>query len=686
MKYWPFFLLFISPTILAQEIEKLTKTVVEIQNALPSKEGASIASSLEDKLAEKDCPVSPDQDEIDAKSSLPLNLKRSGWKVLFEVKYNPIQKQESTHQTFNAWNGMGTSVEDYLTSRGQELPKDLASLNAVSQEMATNFGAPDIGADVYRNAMIIRHLENSSTPDEMYSNYKNLISEMNTQDKLGLLTSIASYIPYNHERASFFSSQNENTKEKISPFQMMRADSTGGICGDIHSTVAKFAEISGLEAFTIGYALTNGDFKEGGPQHIISAVVDPNDKDKVYLINYSTLQTNDLSEGQSLRLAPTNNMTGTGIIYRIFKNEGDAETGKMQQIGVLPTSLRGFFDELTQKQYQLQKALPQNQNFTQNKISLIREKEKIKERGSSTMFKQVGEGMTVYQGTTQEGEIWGVAVSTDQYKKIYNNNTGKLKTTKYFGATLSGSLLDNDAFTSGPDMYFVYLKLTGAKILHLIESPQFKFAGAVGYSFDAFGAMDKASGNVTTADGNLETFAQVLAEYQKNNTNIKMAVKLDNTIALKDQNLMTDFSKYSGNIQSFKPNALSAEVNLTQKINDNTYATGSAQATLTNMGNRIMLSSGLIHNQTAVNLSYTGGMGSASLSNNALKNVNLINNSMGFDGFKLSASQGFSNKSRTFSGSAGGYLGISTMGVPNAGAGVKLDIGNGSKKKKYKSR
>ncbi|MFY7993821.1 MAG: hypothetical protein ACOVP4_11050 [Bacteriovoracaceae bacterium] len=685
MKYWPFFLLFISPTILAQEIEKLTKTVVEVQNALPTKEGASIASDLEDKLAEEDCPISPEQDEIDAQSSLPLNLKRSGWKVLFEVKYNPIQKQESTHQIFNAWKGMGSFVENSLASRGRTLPQNLAEMNTLGAELShenPNIGTPE----VIRNAMIIRHLENSGTPDEMYSNYKNLISEMNTQDKLGLLTSIASYIPYNDDRASFFSSQNESTKGKISPFQIMRADTTGGICGDIHSTVAKFAEISGFEAFTIGYALNEGDFKDGGSQHVISAVVDPNDKDKVYLINYSTLQTNDLSEGQSLRLAPTNKQTGTGIIYRIFKNEGDAEAGKMQQIGVLPTSLRGFFDELTQKQYQLQKALPQNQNFTQNKISLIHEKEKVKERGSSTMFKQIGEEMTVYQGTTQEGEIWGVAVSTDKYKKIYNNNTGKLKTTKYFGATLSGSLLDNNASTPGPDMYFVYLKLTGAKIFHLIESPQFKFAGAIGYSFDAFGAMNKASGTMVSVDGNFETFAQVLAEYQKNNTNIKMAIKLDNTIALKDQNLMTDFSKYPENIRPFKPNASSAEVNLTQKIDDNTYATGSAQATLTNMGNRIMLSSGLIHNQTAVNLSYTGGIGSASLSDNALKNVNLINNSLGFDGFRLSASQGFSNKSRTFSGSAGGYLGITSFGIPNAGAGVKLDIGNGSKKKKYKSK
>jgi len=441
---------------------------------------------------------------------------------------------------------------------------------------------------------------------------------------------------------------------------------------------------TGLEAFTIGYALTDGDFKTGGPQHVISAVVDPNDKDKVYIINYSTLQTNDLSEGQSLRLAPTNSMTGNGILYRIFKNSGDAETGKMQQIGVLPTSMRGFFDELTQKQYQLEKAMPQNQNFNQNKISFIHEKEKIKEGAKTTMHKQVGEGMTIYQGTSQEGEIWGVAVSSDKYKKIYSNATGDLKKTKYFGATLSGSLLDNSPTASGPDMYYVYLKLTGAQIFHLIESPQFKFAGAVGYTFDAFASSDIKSGNVTAADGNLETFAQILAEYQKKNTNIKMAIKLDNTIALKDQNLMTDFSQYPSNVNFIKPNALSANVDLTQKINSNTTVTASGSALLTNMGNRVMLSTGIIKNQTSVNLSYSGGMGSAGLSSNHIKSVNLIQNSLGYDGLRLTAGQGFSNKNRTFSGTVGGYAGLSNAGTGYGGATVKINLGGGSKKKKFK--
>ena len=681
MKYWPFFLFLVSPMALSQEIKKLTETVIKIQNEFPSKESAVISSQIEDKISEDDCPPDEEQNELERKSSMPLNLKQAGWKVLFEVKYNPLQEQESTHQSFGMNKETAQYVESFFKVSGEELPTTIQGMNEAGVRIKDMNPHSSMTAEVFRNAIIIRHLENAQTPEQMYSNYKNFTKDMSTEEKLGLLTTIASSIPYNDGRAEFITNQQDGAKGKISPFQIMRENTAGGVCGDIHSTVSKFAEISGFESFTIGYALTDSDFTTGGPQHVISAVVDPNNKDKVYLINYSTLQTNDLSEGQGLKLAPTNDMTGTGIIYRIFKNDGDAETGKMQQIGVLPTSLRGFFDELTQKQYQLQKALPQNQNFTQNKASFLHEREKIKERRSSTMSKQVGEGMTVYQGTTHEGEIWGVAVSTDQYKKIYNSQSGALKKTKYFGATLSGSLLDNNSSMPGPDTYFVYLKLTGAQIFHLIESPQFKFAGAIGYNFDAFAAIDKPTSEMRTADGNFETFAQVLAEYQKNNTNISMAIKLDNTIALKDQNLMTDFSKYPGNIRLFQPNALSTEINITQKIDDIKYITGSGQAVLSNMGNRIMLSTGLIMNQTTVGLSYTGGMGQAGLGPHRLKNINLIQNTLGFDGMKLNISQGFSNQRRTFTGSAGGYIGVSNAGIPNAGASLRLNLGGGAKKK-----
>ncbi len=85
MKYWPLCFLFFSSMTSAQEIKKLTETVIEIQNAYPTKQGVEISSSLEDSIAET-FDIPEEQEGLDQKSSMPQDLKASGWKVLFEVK------------------------------------------------------------------------------------------------------------------------------------------------------------------------------------------------------------------------------------------------------------------------------------------------------------------------------------------------------------------------------------------------------------------------------------------------------------------------------------------------------------------------------------------------------------------------------------------------------------------------
>lgn len=667
--------LFFAIPLKAQELTKLTNTVIDIQNHFPTKESASLSSDLEDKVAEV-CEIPSEPEGIDEKSSMPEPLKKDGWKVLFEVQYNPIAQDDRTLSSHFIPKGSGVNFENtYSAIYGRSIPNDLAGINQAAQDLNPYYSV--MPQESVRNILIIRQLEKAQTPNQMYAQFNNYSGGMNKQEKLNFLANLGSYITYDQDRAQFMASQDNGAKGKISPFQIMRENSPGGICGDIHSTIAKFAEMSGFEAFTIGYALSNGDFKQTGPQHVITAVVDPSNKGQVHLINYGTIETNDLSKGKSLKLAPESS-PGTGIIYRIFKNSGDPETGKMQQIGVLPTSLKGFFDELTKREFQLQKVMPQNMNFQQNKVGFKHEKESKYDRAKTSVHKQLGSGLVVYQGSTQEGDIWGVAISHDNYKKIYSKD-GNLKRSKYFSTTLSGSLLDNNAFESGPDAYMIYLKMTGGKIFHLIESPQFKFGGAVGYNFEAMMVSNKESGVANTADINGETFMQVLAEYQKKNTHISMALKLDTTLAMKDQNLMTDLSALKSNIDPLKPNALKANIDVTQTIDEKTKLTGSAAAILTNMGSQVIVSTGIIKNATSVELKYTAGLGSAGLSKNHIKQTNLLTQTLGFDGTRLSAGQGFQNRSRTIKGQVGGYAGISNLGQGYGGVSLKLDLSKKTK-------
>jgi hypothetical protein len=103
---------------------------------------------------------------------------------------------------------------------------------------------------------------------------------------------------------------------------------------------------------------------------------------------------------------------------------------------------------------------------------------------------------------------------------------------------------------------------------------------------------------------------------------------------------------------------------------------------MTRVGGRVFLSTGIIHNNTTIMASYQGGVKPIPIGN-TLQNVNLLQNFNNMDGFRLSASQNFSNKKGNFSGTVSGYGGISTSTVkpmPNFGASLKVNLG-GQKRK-----
>ncbi len=182
MKYWPFFLFFVSPLALSQELEKLTNSVIEIQNEFPTKESVSISSDLEDKIDENCALNHQDQAELDNKSSMPGPLKRDGWKVLFEVKYNSIQKQDNSHQRFSMEKENAEYVENFLKARGRSLPTTLSEMNQAAFDIKEANPNSSYTQEIFRNAIIIRHLENAQTPDQMYGQYKNLTKDLSTDD------------------------------------------------------------------------------------------------------------------------------------------------------------------------------------------------------------------------------------------------------------------------------------------------------------------------------------------------------------------------------------------------------------------------------------------------------------------------------------------------------------------------
>jgi hypothetical protein len=118
-------------------------------------------------------------------------------------------------------------------------------------------------------------------------------------------------------------------------------------------------------------------------------------------------------------------------------------------------------------------------------------------------------------------------------------------------------------------------------------------------------------------------------------------------------------------------------------MNPNTMFTGSAQFVGSRVGSHLILTTGIIHKNTSVNLSYSQGVRAMPIGNH-LQNVNLLQNMNNTDGLRLGVSQNFSNRNGTFSGSIGGYGGLSTQTTTpqlNGGATLKINLGTGRKRR-----
>lgn len=623
-----------------------------------------------------------------ADSLLPTGYKERQWKSLFEIKYQPIEargRNQSTRGNFeridysNYYNN--NPKKDLTTTADFEAEaKKIQDFYTGTSMDGSPLTPPPIN-DIRMNLIFDQLLDPAYTKNDadMMSKIKNFSSPMNDDEFVNFVAVMADYVEYNDERAAF-----EQTPEGglgvVTPFQQI-TDTKTGVCGDIHSMAAKIAEQRGWEAFTVGYALE-------GMQHVTTAMVNPNDPNNLKIVNYGTYENESLNDGNSVNLTSTQaGWEEMGTQLRIFKNKkpGDG-TGEMQQIATIPTPLGSFMNSLFKKEYEAQKAMPENQNFQSTVAGgeTTKHTTVVKNDGETIKDKYVTEGLIIYEGKTDNAEVYGIGVSHDVYKDMYTWDETEqkcvLKKSKYFSLGLAGSLVDLTQ-AQFDNTFYVYLSMKGGKIYHLYQTEHFQFKGIIGYELQAFGAAyDK---EFLTADGNFSTFFQTVADYNKNGVTVHLAASLETNVGLKNQNLMTDLSSLPTNVNPLAFNAVSVDANLSYKIDpQNTFVTNN-NLTMTRVGGRVFLSTGIIHNNTSIMASYQGGV-KPFLVGNSLQSVNLLQNYNNMDGFRLTATQSFTNKSGSLTGSMGGYVGVSTSTAspqPMAGATIKLNL-NGKQNRK----
>jgi len=693
LHYWPSLCAFLTVSLWAQVQPTIGQTSGDVTDILTNKslqtnvEVAKETSKLEDLLSANDCPSEMETHESCqgfANSLVPQGYKDKGWKTLLEIKYQPVEARGRRSIAASNYNEINFNQYRNLA---EDPASDLitgADLDAETKQIQDWYKAKyntELDAFDVRTQLIIDQLTNpafTKNDADMMSKIKNYSSSMNDQEFARFVSSIAGYVDYNDERAAF-----EQTPEAgqgiVTPFQQMMGTKFG-VCGDVHSMAAKIAEQRGWEAFTVGYSLE-------GMQHVVTAMVNPKDPNKLMVVNYGHYEEQTLNDGNSI--TPTPSMPGweeIGTQMRIFKNDktGDG-LGKMQQIATVPTALGSFMTDLFKKEYQVSKAMPSNQNFRSERVGGQTTKNitKVKNEGNKITDKFITNGLIIYEGQTDNAQIYGVAVAHDVYKDIYrwDAEQGKcvLKKNKYFSVGLAGSLVDLPQ-AGFENTFYAYLNMKGGQIFHVYQTEHFQFKGIIGYEFDAFVASYDQG--FLTGDGNFATLLGVVADYNKKGTSVHLGMTYETNIALRNQNLMTDFSSIPKNVNPLAFNAVSVDANVTHKINPNNTFVSNNNLTMTRVGGRVFLSTGIIHNNTTFMASYQGGVKPISIGN-TLQNVNLLQNFNNMDGFRLSASQNFSNKKGNFSGTVSGYGGISTSTVnpmPNFGASLKVNLG-GQKRK-----
>jgi hypothetical protein len=332
--------------------------------------------------------------------------------------------------------------------------------------------------------------------------------------------------------------------------------------------------------------------------------------------------------------------------------------------------------------------MPQNDDFRRQGMGLSSEKHQlnIKKEGKKVVDRVLSQGVVVYEGETDNAHIFGVSVSEEVYKDIYRYDpkTQKCvpKKNKYFALGVAGNLIDLKE-AGLQDTFYAYLNMKGGQILQVYQTERFQFKGLIGYELDGFVMNDGES--FSSGDAHLATFVGLIAEYNHKGSHIQSTLKLENQLGLRDQNLMTDFSQMKNNINPASFNALSLEVNASQSIGPQTTLITNNSLALTRVGGQVILSTGLIHQDTSVLLSYRQGVKALPIGN-SLQEVNLLKSYNNLDEVRLSVGKNFSNRKGNLSGQVSGWGSVSTDSPQPqlmGGAGVKINL-NGNRKNNKK--
>jgi hypothetical protein len=186
---------------------------------------------------------------------------------------------------------------------------------------------------------------------------ENNIRDLSLSDQAKFAAMLGDQFLYSDERAAFLPSYNQGA---VSTFTQFTADDSAlaGICGDIHAAHNELMKKinPSLETYTMSYAV------DGGGQHVISYIADPENPERMILTNYSRVESKS-TDGVS-SLAPTNtSMDDVGERVRFFQ----FKDGKQDHVATFRNDVGSFLYEMATDEFE-RSATPNDNRYSKQII------------------------------------------------------------------------------------------------------------------------------------------------------------------------------------------------------------------------------------------------------------------------------------------------------------------------------
>ncbi|HAZ12245.1 MAG: hypothetical protein A2X86_03320 [Bdellovibrionales bacterium GWA2_49_15] len=310
---------------LAADASKAAAALAPNVPAVGSGTAANLANAAAPGLNGKNCPTTgstPAEDQAFADAA----KKKKKAELFFELQFLAMgnDNKMAIASTPIGRINVTSVITDYANSTGMTRAQILAMTDAQLKVVLAN-GASGLEGqaktDAIDNALLIMRASALGSESAMFSMIAEQSRGMSFGRKVGLIATFLAAFSDNYDEAR--TGSGPASEGAVSLRTMMGAINTNlatgtqidaGVCRDMHQGAAQLARAMGIdEAFTVGFKLVGGG-------HRTLVLTDPNNRGRVYQLNYGNVT--EQTVGGPSALSQNGSLPDAGIRFRIYDANG----------------------------------------------------------------------------------------------------------------------------------------------------------------------------------------------------------------------------------------------------------------------------------------------------------------------------------------------------------------------------